>query len=283
MFRNQDKKTIPTGKSKPGQGNFYLNKWFLDFIGNNGEAMIFYAAILQWNRWKVSYSSWLNFDPASGVSQKSRFRNVQMPDKNNNLITWADPKFEVSGIWQQKSPSVSTRLFESEEGYLDWTSHQPASNVTIKYKERSVEGRGYVEQLILTTPPWKIPMNELRWGRFGSSENQLVWIEIKERINRHWLWHNGEKIENCIIEDAQISMPQNNMILKLDKTIILESENKISSIAEKLIPYIPGLNKSIPLKYLMAKERKCLSNGTLFRHGEIVCNGMAIHEFVDFK
>ena len=70
-------------KDAPG-GNFHLSKWFLDFTGESGEAMIFYAANLKWHGWSASYTSWLRYDAVSGVSVKSRFRNVQIPQINND-------------------------------------------------------------------------------------------------------------------------------------------------------------------------------------------------------
>ena len=113
------------------------------------------------------------------------------------MITWSDRQFGVSGCWKSLTTPVNARLFDSGEGFIDWKCHQPASNVTLKFNERTIEGIGYAEQLILTVPPWKIPMDELRWGRFGSSGNQMVWIELREEEKWQWLWLNGEKIKNC--------------------------------------------------------------------------------------
>ena len=265
------------------KGNFHLNKWFLDFVGNSGETIIFYAAKLTWHGLVVPYTSFLFYDPSDGVHQKSRFRNIRMPEKTKNLITWSDSKFEVEGAWESLAKPLQARLFDSEEGYLDWKCFQPSSKVRLRISDKILEGRGYAEQLILTAPPWKIPMNELRWGRFGSSEDQMVWIEIREEDKRQWLWLNGDKIKNCIIEDDYISVPEKELILKLDQGVELESEKKIFSIVEKLILYIPGFNKFMPLNFLMADEFKWLSKCQLQTDGKTISTGMAIHELVNFK
>jgi hypothetical protein len=264
-------------------GNFHLSKWFLDFTGENGEAMIFYAAKLTWRAWSTSYTSWLKYDLASGVSLKSRFSNVQIPQIKDNLITWSDSKFGVSGTWESLAKMIQTRVFDSEEGTLDWKCYQPASKVQLSINNKILEGSGYAEQLILTVPPWKIPMDELRWGHFGSEENNMVWIELREKDKRQWLWLNGEKIENCIIEDNQISIPEKDLVLNLDRGVLLESEKKIFSLVGKLIRYIPGFNKVMPLKFLMADEYKWLSKGQLQTPAKTLASGMAIHEFVNFK
>ena len=264
-------------------GNFHLSKWFLDFIGENGEAMIFYAAKLTWYGWSTTYTSWLSYDATSGVRLKSRFRNIQVPQIKDNLITWEDTKFGLSGIWKSLAEMIEARIFDSDEGYLDWKCYQPASKVKLKINDRVLEGRGYAEQLVLTVPPWKIPMNELRWGRFGSDENNLVWIELREKEKQQWLWLNGDKIESCIIDDDQVSLLDMDLVLHLDREVVLESEKKIFSVVEKLIRYIPGFNKVMPINFLMADETKWLSKGQLQTPDKTLSNGMAIHELVNFK
>jgi len=267
----------------PADGNFRLDKWFLDFVGENGEAMIFYAAKLTWFGWSTTYTSWLSFDTKSGVRLKSRFRNIQFPQVNDNLIIWNEAKFEVSGTWESMGKMIQARLFDSEEGYLDWICYQPASKVQLKISDRLLEGRGYAELLILTVPPWKIPMHELRWGRFGSDETNMVWIELIEKERRQWLWLNSARIENCIIADDHISLPDKELVLNLDRGVVLESEKKVMSVVEKLIRYIPGINKVIPLSFLMADETKWLSNSELQTKGETIASGKSIHELVNFK
>ena len=275
---------MPKKESEERQGgNFHLDKWFLDFTGENGEAMIFYASKLTWHGLSASYTSWLRYDKASGVHLKSRFRKVQMPYKKDDLITWGDLKFGVSGTWKSLANMIQARIFDSEEGFLDWKCFQPASKVQLNMGDRVLEGRGYAEQLILTVPPWKIPMDELRWGRFGSFENNIVWIELREKKKHQWLWLNGDKIDNCLIEDDCISMPQKDMVLNLDRGIVLEAEKKILSVVEKIIRYIPGFKKVMPLNFLMADEFKWLSKGELQANNKIVSSGMAIHELVNFK
>ena len=267
----------------PKSGNFHLDKWFLDFVGENGEAMIFYSARLTWHGLSTSYTSWLRYDTESGVQQNSRFRNVQLPQRQDQLIIWNDKRFGVSGTWEPLAPRIQARLFDSEEGFLDWDCFQPASKVRLRINDRDLEGKGYAEQLILTVPPWKIPMDELRWGHFGSDENNIVWIELREKETRQWLWLNGTKIENCIIEDDHLANPEMELVLNLDRGVVLESDKKIFSVVEKLLRYIPGFNKVMPIKFLMADEFKWLSKGEFMAPSKRLANGIAIHELVNFN
>ncbi len=265
------------------RSNFHLNKWYLDFVGTSGEAMIFYAAELSWYGMAVHYTSWIQFDPEKDVRECSRFRNVQLPKKQENIITWHDDKFEVHGSWESIAQPVQCRVFDSDAGYLDWHCFQPASKVQLKIKDKIIEGNGYAEQLILTAPPWHIPMNDLRWGRFHSSDNTMVWIELRKEDKQQWLWLNGDKIVNCTIEDDHISSLDKDFLLKLDCRAVLESEKKIYQVVHNLIHYLPGFNKLMPTKFLMADNHKWLSNGVFQKKGSPVTQGIAIHEWVNFN
>lgn len=264
-------------------GNFHLSKWYLDFVAESGEAMIFYSAKLTWHRWTAFYTSWLNYNPGSGVEVKSRFSQVKIPQLKTTQIAWSDSKFGISGIWESAAPMIEARLHNSAEGFLDWRCYQPASKVRLQMKERILEGSGYAEQLILTVPPWKIPMDELRWGRFVSDNNNVVWIELREKYRYKWLWLNSDKMNDCSIEDEHIIIPERNLVLHLDRGVTLESEKKISSVVGKLIRYIPGFNKVMPLSFLIADEIKWLSRGALQNGNKKIVNGMAIHERVKFN
>lgn len=270
-------------KSSVKKDNFYLDKWFLDFVSEDGEAMIFYVANLHLSGWEIPYTSWLHYMPSSGAKEISRFRNIQIPEINNDVLSFEDRTFGVKGQWVSGIDSIQSRLFDSSSGYLDWNCHQPLSEVTLELEGRSIKGKGYAEQLILTVPPWKMPLDELRWGRFGSEKNYLVWIEIREKENAQWLWLNGEKKENVLIKDDRIALTDEGFELKLDQEVVLESEKKIYSVIEKITSYLPGINKLIPLNILMAHEQKWLSKGVLLKDGVVIDNGSSIHEYVNFK
>lgn len=264
------------------RSDFHLNKWFLDFIGNNGETMIFSVAKLSWKGIAVYYGSWIHYDPESGVQERSHFRNVIFPEKKDNLITWQDDEFKVSGSWKSVAKPLQARIFESVHGYLDWNCFQPASIVQLKIKDKIIEGDGYVEQLVLTAPPWLIPMNDLRWGRFRSLHDTMVWIELRKETKQQWVWLNGEKLMNCSIEHDHISSPE-NFLLKLDCWVVLESERKIYRVMHKLLRYLPGFYKLMPTKFFMAYNHKWLSKGEFQKKGGPVTQGIAIHEWVNFN
>ena len=265
------------------KANFHMNKWFLDFVGDDGEVMIFYAASMTWKRWYVPYTSWYYYHPEKGIQEKSNYRKVQFPKQEKEKIFWKDAKFKIEGTWEATSDPINEVLYESERGNLEWSCLQPSSNVTLKWQDRILKGKGYVEQLNLTSYPWDIGLEQLRWGRYGSDNDHMVWVDFKKTVKQQWLWLNGEKIDDCIIEDDHIYIPGKSLLLELDKGVILESKKKINVIVKKLIHYIPGFKKVIPKYFLMADECKWFSAAKLKKGLKECSSGYAIHELVDFK
>jgi len=264
------------------QSDFYVEKWFLDCISHTGETMIFYVANLRWHRWEVPYTSWLWYDPGSGTKRRSRFHHVHLPDQEGNIINWVDPRFGIRGRWESRADILTARLFESSEGYLDWNCYQPISKVRLKAGDRQLECTGYAEQLILSIAPWKIPMEELRWGRYGHQKDYMVWIDIRGERNQTWLWYNGEKIDHVAITDNLIQLPSRNLILTMKNPIPLEAEKKIFKIATKLT-HLPGLRHSMPLHFLMADGAKWRSRGLLHQGNQLLNSGWIIHEYINFR
>ena len=125
-------------------------------------------------------------------------------------------------------------------------------------------------------------MNHLRWGRFHSQSNNLVWIELRKEGKKQWLWLNGEKITDCNIEDEIIESADSKFVLELDKSVVLESEKKIFNVVEKILRNLPGFKQLMPSKFLLAHNQKWLSNCTFQHENKPQESGRAIHEWVNF-
>ncbi len=262
---------------------FLVHKWFLDFTGADGETFIFYIAKLKWRGITVPYTSYLWYNPASGMHQESRLHGINWPQQKDWFIVWEDSKFKISGIWEAQAPPIKARLFDSEEGGLDWNCHHPIAQTSLKFQGRTIYGLGYAEYLELSIAPWKIPMDQLRWGRFCSEQDYLVWIKLSGSEEKQWLWCNGKQIDLAVIKDHQIILPNQDILLEMDRSVALESEKKIQEVVKKLLRFLPGLKHSMPLQFLMADEFKWRSRAHLNKDESKDGDGWAIHELVDFK
>ena len=112
--------------------SFYLRKWFLDFVSDKGEAMIFYIALLKWRRFEVHYTSWMHYHPKEGVKNSSRLMKVHFPNISDNIVNWNDPVFGIEGTWEAMTAPLQSRIFESNEGYIQWNCIQPSSVVDLR-------------------------------------------------------------------------------------------------------------------------------------------------------
>jgi hypothetical protein len=90
-------------------------------------------------------------------------------------------------------------------------------------------------------------------------------------------------VENCTIEDDRIILPDQGLTLDMDRQVVLNADKNIFSVVEKMLSYLPGFKKAIPLQFLMADNFKWLSRSKLSDGNQTLAEGMTIHEFVNFK
>ena len=144
-------------------------------------------------------------------------------------------------------------------------------------------GKGYVEQIVLTIPPWKIPIDELRWGRYISDDDNMVWVDFKNGDRQQWVWINGEKMETVSINDDQIRVFDKSLDMDMKIIHTIEDEKSISNVVENLVHFLPGFKKILPLKFLLAHNYKWVSKGVLSTNGRPNSHGNVVHELVKFK
>ncbi|MCB0550207.1 MAG: hypothetical protein KDD19_21745 [Phaeodactylibacter sp.] len=268
------------GKSR---NNFYLSKWYLDCMDEQGNAAIGYAATMRWRGLELPYTSLLLYEDGKGASERSRFQQLNWPSQMGDQIIWEDGSFGISGWWEADAPPLTARLYRSEKGSVDWQCFQPRSHALFDIADGPViKGLGYAERLVLTVEPWKIPMEQLHWGRYLSDQDYLVWIEFRGSPSRQWVWHNGIPVEGAVIDEEGLQLPQQGIHLQLDRSGTLEAEKKIFNVVRSMVSYLPGFNRIVPRFFLNANEHKWRSRGKLLERGEVKGEGWAIHELVDF-
>lgn len=265
------------------KGHFYLDKWFLDLVTNDGDAFIFYTAKMRWHKITIPFKSLISQTIRNGTEHKKRFYNADLPVNEKDQISWSDKAFKIKGEWNAVAKPIYEKIYDSPEGYLQWNCFQPASSVKVRMNGKEITGWGYAEQLILTIEPWKMLMDELRWGRFVSGQNSCVWIQIKGQEQNQWVWLNGKKINRAVISDDGVTIKDESIHLDIRENRDTGTVSNITEVIKKLTRFIPGFNRLMPLNFLMAKENKWIGKGSLYKEGLLECEGWVIHERVDFK
>jgi hypothetical protein len=258
----------------PSPGHFAMTKWYLDCVTESGDAAILYCADLRWRGVHARMGSVLcqfEGEPARTSSSMGRYNVSVAPGE----ISVDHPRLKFNGRWTATAPASEHTLYESDRGAITWKCLQPASRVIASVGGRGLAGLGYAECLVVTIPPWRLPMRELRWGRFVSAEHSLVWI--------WWLGPHNIRLALCDGAPCHLASASDSEVVAGNAMLGIEPGLRLRDgrLRNTILPGIPGLAKLLPRSLFNVVETKWKSRATLDIAGE-KCTGWAIHELVQF-
>jgi hypothetical protein len=261
------KNSIPT---------FRLQKWYMDCVSEKGEVFIGYSAKLDWKFLDLTYASFLEFDGKTSKTQTSLLKE-SIPEYSDDSVVWKSKNLSCSGNWQNigaKLPAL--KLFEDSTGSVIWNARFPLSDVHISHLGSKLMGLGYVEKLDLTIPPWKLPIEELIWGRFISKDIYIVWIEWSGSHPLTLVYVNGKKIKDASVSNSGVYWKEGTLQHKQSSVI------REGPVVDTALSKIPGIQKIFPKKIINMHERKWLSSSVFSLNGTSHL-GWTIHETVQFQ
>jgi hypothetical protein len=257
---------------------FELSKWYADCLTDVGDALIIYHARLRWRTPTIHYSNLLIHEPGRPARSRFSLRNQPAPIHKEE-IKWKSPAWNAEGSWRKIAPAVREILFDSAAGSVEWNCVAPRSSAEVRIGEgRPYRGYGYVEHLRVTIPPWRLPIRQLRWGRFVNACDALVWIDWRGSYNKQVVYYNGSLVSASAISDGEIALADGGAVLKLNTSTTLR-EGVLGATA---LSVLPNIERLFPASILGIHECKWLSRAVLRRHGQPDSVGMAIHEVVEW-
>ena len=200
-----------------------LNKYYFDCVTDVGDALIAYSAELRWRGVRLSYASVLAAPSAGEVSCAVSMRRGPPPQADVSGIAWCHAGLGVEGRWDLAGPAIRRELLSGDEGTIVWSCLSDGATATIACRGDQFVGKGYAEHLLLTIPPWRLPFDLLRWGRFIGDSDRLVWIQWRGRQNLDLLYHNGQELRAEAIEDKRVSSHDNTLEL-VDSRVLRNDE-----------------------------------------------------------
>jgi hypothetical protein len=263
--------------------SFSLVKWYLDFVTDAGDAIILYCADIQWRGLHATVGNLL--ESLNGAATRNRFsmgryRLSSTPDE----ILVEHPRLKFSGRWQAAAPAFQCPVYDSPEGSVQWSCLQPGSHVTARIGSREFIGLGYAECLTLTVPPWRLPMHQLRWGRFVSAESSLAWIDWQGPYSTSFAVLNGRRI--ALDSATENSIATSDANLQIEPGVSLRS----GRLGETILPAARSLGRFFPRNLFDVQEDKWKSRGTLAvkedkskHESERTSSGWVIHEIVQWR
>lgn len=258
------------------KSGFALSKWYADCVPEQGDAIILYSAELCWRTAVIPYTSLLVH--RAGCPTRTRFslRRQHAPRETDGVIEWKSSAWRAEGSWREPGGAVHETLFDSPDGSLQWHCIAPRAAARFRIAGEELCGWGYVEHLRLTVPPWRLPIQRLRWGRFVNPTDALVWIDWSGPYQRRVVYHNGGAVAAREIGDREVVLGDGETVLSLDAPSVLR-EGALGATALAMLPA-----RILPARILQVREQKWLSRAVLRRPGCPDSTGMAIHEVVEW-
>ena len=260
------------------QEAFSLTKWYFDCTSSDGRTAVGYWASLEWRRLSLTWQALSLWEHAELSMERSVIAAGPMPWCDGDRIGWSAPRLGCDLSAKRLGEPVDIRLFEQEGGSLEWGCEAPSAAMTLAMTGRPrMRGAGYVERIRLTVPPWRLPIRELRWGRWinDDASHSVVWIDWRGSDPRSWLLVDGVVTSHAEVRDA--SVVAGLAVLTLDRPSTLSAR----SLADIVGQFAP-LRAVVPSSLMALQQVKWQSHGTWRRHGFRNLSGTAIHEWVVF-
>ena len=256
---------------------FLLDKWYLDCVTPGGDVFIGYTATLRWRRLRLNYASVLLAPYGGAPESRTTLRASGGPELRGGELTWSCTPLVCAGRWHAEAPELERTLLQDESGQVRWSCLQPRSACTVAVAGRPpLSGLGYAERLSLTVKPWRLPLRELRWGRFLSPHDTVVWIEWRGLRPLSLLFHNGVEVDAGCISDDLLTFADSSLRFA-DSRVLRQGPLVRTALAA-----VPALHHLAPRRILEAEETKWCSRGELLPAEPAASTGWAIHEVVAF-
>jgi hypothetical protein len=266
--------------------SFRLCKWYLDCVTSDGEALIFYVAELRWSELAIRYTSAMHHR-AERTRVATSLRGYQAPAIDGDVVAWRSAPLRIEGTWRALVPAISENILASEQGRVEWRCLQPAALVTLRVgrppRQRTIEGLGYVEHVALTVRPWRMPIDELQWGRFvapvdaSGAHDAIAWIDWRGDHSARLVFRDGRPVDAREIGPRGLVLGDGG-VLSLDAGRTLRE----GAIGSTVLTAVPPLVNALPARMLGVRERKWCSRATFTPMSRSASHGWAIHEVVQW-
>ncbi len=258
---------------------FSLSKWTMDVVSDEGEAVVVYAAELNFAALHLHYASVVH-SRGLRVHATASLRKATRTHEDG-VLTFKSRALETQGTWRADDAATPTEgapetMLDEDGGRVEWTCHMPLARAEVTLEGgRVVRGLGYVEELHMTVAPWSLPIEELRWGRFTAAGSSLVWLDWRGARAKTVVLKNGARVTGTV-ENAAVDLGEDEARLQIEEGRALREGtlggNALAALAE-LYPVLPP-------KILRATERMSVAPAVLEQPFMTPVKGWAISQIV---
>ncbi|MCU0431947.1 MAG: hypothetical protein MUC87_00675 [Bacteroidia bacterium] len=254
--------------------SFRLVKYYHDIITPQQQCFIGYAADIELAGLRLAYNGHLHFD-GEKTRQRNRFGKPNLPDVTAGEIRWRYKHAIFS--WTGEPLHHRETLYRSADGEVVWECLLPNAAACTNGHWPFAAGRGYCEKLSLTLPPWKLPVNEIYWGRFTSATHAVVWIEWRGTQPLRLLLVNEQRHTDFELNDNTLRTAEFELHFTPHTTL------RSGAVADTVFkPVANILRPLIPFRLLRTQETKWLGTAQM-RSTAGTVHGQVIYERVCWR
>jgi hypothetical protein len=259
----------PAGYLRRG---FELTKWYVDVVAPDGRGAIAYWAELHWHGVHGTAGSILTFGPAEPTVVHTTLQPGPPPTWTGRTIDWAMPALGASVLLHVRDSGTAIRLLGEPDATLDWNCVAPRGPAHIGVGGRACDGTGYAEVLRMTLPPWRLPADEVRWGRALVGEQSVVWLRWSGDCPREVVLLDGRQVPGTVHAD-RIELPGGAVHLGAPHVIRSGAVGDVVRPLRVLWPLLPQTLREMREEKWLAPVRRRAADGREE-------TGWAIHELV---
>lgn len=255
-----------------------LVKWYIDCVAPDGRSAVVYWAEVRWRGVRATVHSVAWHAPGAPARSWNRFSQAPEPGIRGGRLDWRSESAGWSIRGEALGPPFGLRLYERREGAVDWRCEACPIRVEVTLPEAgTLSGLGYAERLTLGFAPWKLPIDELRWGRWiaDSGERSMVWVDWRGAHPLTAVFVDASRREPAHVSDVAIGVAGAALEFQEGRTVHSRSVRSLLGGAGPLVKVIPG-------NWLDLEDRKWLGRGRLVTDGQPPVFGWAIREVVRF-
>jgi hypothetical protein len=254
---------------------FKIEKCYFDCIDNQGNCFIIYWARIELSFLRLVYSAVIFNDSDGFTTENSTFKKVSKP-LISRTISYSNEFLNTELTFEGTDSPIQLSLYKKNSANeLIWECHHPKAVAEIIYNGNVYKGLGYAETLFSTINPLRLPIDELRWGRFLSDSYTIIWINWKGTYPLTRLYLNGILYEDALFEIDNIVFGEGAYILRFSEIRSVRSGN-LAALFSKMI-YLRVL---ISRRILNTMERKYKAKSMLYLNSEFLSDGWSLYEVV---
>lgn len=247
-----------------------VRKWYLDCVADDGTVWIGYWGEARFAAFRVRFASSLVH--AGGHTRTTAVvRSVPEPRLEDGRLTWSAFPVGAGVEMIPRVRGVEKELYPS----VVWRCVVPSADAVVKLPGQTIRGRGYAEVLEMSVAPWRLPIDQLRWGRALGERTSLVWIQWTGGFPLNVVLRDGVFEEASKIADDGVLA--GGMELSISQPAVLREERLAHTLAA-----LKPLAWLFPKSLTAAMEHKWRGRGTFRASNGPIDEGWVIHELVEF-